>query len=84
VRAAHPNEDITAVEHSLGGAFAQDTKGINKQVTFNKGTSLHDLMFKRKKATQTDYRKRGDVISVLAHLERGKKKVKRSGKWKGP
>jgi hypothetical protein len=84
VRAAHPHVKITAVGHSLGGTLAQDTKGTNKQITFNKGTSLHDVLYRRKKNTQTDYRKTGDVISVLSHFQRRKNKVKRSGRLTEP
>jgi hypothetical protein len=57
VRAAHPHADITVVGHSLGGT--QDTKGTNKQITFNKGTSLRDVLYRRTKPTQTDYCKTG-------------------------
>jgi hypothetical protein len=80
VRAAHPHANIPAVGHPLGGTLAQDTKGTNKQITFNKGTSLHDMLYRRRKPTQTDYRKTGDIISVLSHFQRGKNKVQRSGK----
>jgi hypothetical protein len=84
VRAAHPNAHITAVGHSLGGTLAQDTKGSDKQITLNEGTSLHDVAYKRRPKSQTDYRKTGDVVSVLSHVQRGGNKVKRSGKWKTP
>jgi hypothetical protein len=84
VRTEHPNAHITAVGHSLGGTLAQDTKGSDKQITFNKGTSLQDVAYKRRAKSQTDYRKTGDVVSVLTHLQRGENKVKRSGKWKNP
>jgi putative lipase involved disintegration of autophagic bodies len=66
VRAAHTHANITAVGHSLGGTLAQDTKGTNKQITFNKRTSLHDVLYRCRKPTQTDYRKAGDVISVFS------------------
>jgi hypothetical protein len=39
VRAAYPQAQITAVGHSLGGTLAQDTKGSDKQITFNKATA---------------------------------------------
>jgi phage head maturation protease len=44
--AAHPHANITAVGHSRG-TLAQDTKGTNKQITLNKGTSLHDVLYRR-------------------------------------
>jgi putative lipase involved disintegration of autophagic bodies len=72
VRAAHPHANITAIGHSLGGTLAQDTMGTNKQITFNKGTSLHDMLYRRRKSAQTNGRKTGDVISVLSHFQRGK------------
>jgi hypothetical protein len=84
LRAAYPHAKITAVGHSLGGTLAQDTKGSDKQITFNKGTTLHDVLYKQRPKTQTDYRKTGDVISVLSHVQPGANKVKRSGKWKNP
>jgi hypothetical protein len=83
-KAKYAGHTITATGHSLGGTLAQDTKGTNTQATFNKGTSLHDVLFKRRKATQTDYRNKGDVISVLTKHQKGGKKVNRSGKWKNP
>jgi hypothetical protein len=75
---------LTATGHSLGDTLAQDTKGTQSQMTFNKGTSLHDVLFKRRKSTQTDYRNKGDLISVLTKNQRSGKKVNRSGKWKNP
>jgi hypothetical protein len=84
VRAAYPHAQITAVGHSLGGTLAQDSKGSDKQITFNKATTLHDVLYKRRPKSQTDYRKTGDVISVLSHVQPGVNKVKRSGKWKDP
>jgi hypothetical protein len=47
VRSAYPHAQITAVGHSLGGTLAQDTKGSDKQITFNKTTALHDVLYKR-------------------------------------
>jgi hypothetical protein len=38
---------------------------------FNKATSLHDVLYKRRKPILTDYRKAGDVISVLFRVQRG-------------
>jgi hypothetical protein len=84
VRVAHPHAAITAVGNFLGGVMAQDTKGSNKQITINKATSLHNVLSKLEKTTQIDYRKTGDVISVLSHVQRGASKVKRSGKCKDP
>jgi hypothetical protein len=84
VRAAYPQAQITAVGHSLGGTLAQDTKGSDKQITFNKATTLHDVLYRPRPKSQTDYRKTGDVISALSHLQPGANKVKRSGKWKNP
>jgi hypothetical protein len=52
---------ITAVGHSLGGTHAQDTKGSNKQMAFNKATTLHDVLYKR--MSQVDYRK--TMVSFL-------------------
>jgi hypothetical protein len=37
---------ITAVGHSLGGTLAQDTKGPDKQIAFNKATTLHGILYK--------------------------------------
>jgi hypothetical protein len=53
VHAAHPHATITAVGNSLG----QITKGSSKQITFNKATSLHDVLSKRRKGSRTDFRK---------------------------
>jgi hypothetical protein len=61
----YADHTLTATGHSLGGTLVQDTKGTQAQATFNKGTSLHDVLFKRRKSTQTDYRNKGDVIPVL-------------------
>jgi hypothetical protein len=83
-KAKYAGHTITATGHSLGGTLAQDTKGTQAQATFNKGTSLHDVLFKRRKSTQTDYRNKRDVISVLTKHQKGEKKVNRSGKWKNP
>jgi hypothetical protein len=83
-KAKYAGHTLTATGHSLGGTLAQDTKGTQTQATFNKGTSLHDVLFKRRKFSQTDYRNKGDVISVLTKNQRGGKKVNRSGKWKKP
>jgi hypothetical protein len=71
VRAAYPQAQITAVGHSLGATLAQDTKGSDKQITFNKATTLHNVLYKRKSATHTDYRKTGDAISALSHVQPG-------------
>jgi hypothetical protein len=59
-KAKYAGHTITATGHSLGGTLAQDTKGTNTQATF-KGTLLHDVLFKRRKSTQRDYRNKGDV-----------------------
>jgi hypothetical protein len=83
-KAKYAGHTLTATGHSLGGTLAQDTKGTQAQATFNKGTSLHDVLFKRRKSSQTDYRNKGDVISVLTKHQKGGKKVNRSGKWKNP
>jgi hypothetical protein len=72
VRASHPHANIPAVGHFLGGTLAQDTKGTNKQIAFNKSTSLHDVLYRRRKPTQTDYSKTRDVISVLFRFQGGK------------
>jgi hypothetical protein len=40
----------------MRGTVAQDTKGTQAQATFNKGASLHNVLFKHRKSTQTDYR----------------------------
>jgi hypothetical protein len=72
------------VGYSLGGTLAQDTKGSDKQITFNKATTLHDVLYKRRPKSQTDYRKTGDIVSALAHRQPGANKVKRSGKRKDP
>jgi hypothetical protein len=66
-RATHPSAHITAVRHYVGTGY-----------TFNKGTSLHDVLHKKCKVTRTDYQKRNDAISVLS-LQRAENKVKRSG-----
>jgi hypothetical protein len=79
VRSAYPLAQITVVGHSLGSTLAQDTKGSDKQITLKKATTLHDVLYKRRSATQNDYRKTGDVISVLTHHQLGANKVKRSG-----
>jgi hypothetical protein len=63
-----------------GRTLAQDAKGSNKQITFSKGTSFHDVLLKRRKASQTDYRQKG----VLSHLQSRGNKGKLSGKWKDP
>jgi hypothetical protein len=55
----------------LGGALAQDTNGTQAQATFHKGAALHDVLYKRRKSTQTDCRERGDVLSVLTTSQRG-------------
>jgi hypothetical protein len=57
VRAAHHHATITAAGHSLGGALALDTIGTHKPITFNKVTSLHDGLSKRKRPSQTDNNK---------------------------
>jgi putative lipase involved disintegration of autophagic bodies len=75
VRAAYPHAQTTAVGHSLGGTLAQDIKGSDKQITFNKA----DVLYKRRPKSQIDYRKTADVTSVLSHLKPGANKVKRSG-----
>jgi hypothetical protein len=62
VRAAHPQANITAVDNSLGGTLAQDTKGTNKQITFNKGTSAVQAQ-----ETHPDTRH-----ETLSHFQRGK------------
>jgi hypothetical protein len=54
--------------HSMGRALAQDTEGSDKQITFNKATSLHDVVYKRRKPTQTDRR---NIGLVLSHIQRG-------------
>jgi hypothetical protein len=41
-RAVYPHAKITVV--------TQDTKGSNKQITFNKGASFHDVLLKKRKA----------------------------------
>jgi hypothetical protein len=46
VRAAYPQAQITAVGHSLGGTLAQNSKGSDKQITFNKAPTLHDVLYK--------------------------------------
>jgi putative lipase involved disintegration of autophagic bodies len=69
VRAAHPHASITAVGHSLEGTLAQDKKGTNKQITLNKGTSLYDILCRRKKPTQTDYRKTRMFFCVVTLAE---------------
>jgi hypothetical protein len=35
------------------------------------GTTVHYELHKRRKATQADYRKTGDVISAMSHPEHG-------------
>jgi hypothetical protein len=65
-KAKYAGHTLTATGHSLGGTLAQDT--------FNKGTSLHDVLFKRRKSNQTDYRNEGDVISVLTKHQKGGRK----------
>jgi hypothetical protein len=47
VRSTYPQAYITGVGRSFGGTLAQDSNGIDKQITFNKGTSLHDVPYKR-------------------------------------
>jgi hypothetical protein len=84
VRAAYLQAQITGVGHSLGGTLAQDTKGSDRQIPFNKATTLHDVLYKRRPKSQTDYRKTGDIISALSHVQPGASKVKRPGKWKDP
>jgi hypothetical protein len=83
VRVAYPQAHITAVGHSLGETLAQDSKGSDKQIAFNKGTSLPDVVYRRHPKSQIDYRKTGDVIPALTHLQR-ENKLKRSGKWPDP
>jgi hypothetical protein len=56
VRAAHPHANITAVGHSVGGTLVHRIQRANKQIKFNKGISLHDVLYRRRKPTQTDYR----------------------------
>jgi hypothetical protein len=47
-------------------------KGSDKQVTLNKATSLHDVLYKRRKGSHTNYRKTGDAISVLFRVKQTK------------
>lgn len=70
-KTAYPDYHITSTGHSLGGTLAQGTKA-DDTVTFNKGTAIPDL-FQKRKANQTDIRKRGDIISFLSRFQRGKK-----------
>jgi hypothetical protein len=68
-----PNAHITA-----GHSWRQETKGSDAQITFNKATSL----YKCRPKSQIDYRKTGDIISALPHVQSGVNNVKRSGNWK--
>jgi hypothetical protein len=56
---------LTATGHSF-------TQKGHTPITSNKGTSLHDVLYKRRKASQTNYRKRGDVASVFTKKQRRK------------
>jgi hypothetical protein len=46
-KAKYAGHTVTATGHSLGSTLALDTKGTQVQTTFNKGTSLHDVLLKR-------------------------------------
>jgi hypothetical protein len=67
VRAAHPHATTTDVGFPLEG-IRTGYKGTHKQITFNKATSFLDALYKCRTPTQTDYRKTGDIISVLFHV----------------
>jgi hypothetical protein len=78
VKAEQTLPGCTAAITAVGAfALAQDTKGTHKQITFNNATSLHDVLYKRRKPRKTD-----DVIPVLYHVQCRANKVKRSWKRK--
>jgi hypothetical protein len=55
---------ITAMGHSLGGTLVEDSASSDKQIPCNKGTSLHDVVCKRRKPSQINYRNTRDVFSL--------------------
>jgi hypothetical protein len=55
VPAAHFHATITAVWHSLGDTFCIRSKGSEKQITFNKATTLYGVLLKRRKGSQADH-----------------------------
>jgi hypothetical protein len=68
------------VLHSASSYAAETLAG---GPTFDKATSMHDVLYKRRKSTQTDYRKTGDVTPVLSLSTDCCRSVTACAYWKG-
>jgi len=60
--------NTAAIGHSLGGALATES-GLKERITFNKAVGIGGIG-KRMRRGQTDYRTKGDVVSLLSKTSR--------------
>jgi hypothetical protein len=70
-------DNTAAYGHSLGGSLATES-GIKERITYNKGVGIGGIG-KQMRAGQTDYRNKGDVVSVLSKFSKYKNKSGDSG-----
>jgi hypothetical protein len=69
-------ENVTTLGHSLGSLIGQ-TAGKNSKeiINYNKPVTPLDLFTKKVPENQYDIRSKGDVLSILRPLQRGKKEI---------
>jgi hypothetical protein len=68
VKQKYGDDNVTAIGHSLGGSLAE-ASGIKNRVTFNKGVGLGGIG-KQIRRGQTDYRTKGDWVSLLSKTQK--------------
>jgi hypothetical protein len=80
VKEKYGEDNVVAMGHSLGGSLAE-ASGIKKCVTFNKGVGLGGIG-KQIRRGQTDYRTKGDIVSLLSKTQKyGNKKKTSAGTY---
>ena len=77
VKQKYGEDKSAAYGHSLGGSLATESN-LKERVTFNKGVGIGGIG-KQMRRGQTDYRNKGDAVSVLSKLSKYKNKSGEDG-----
>ena len=77
VEAKYGDKNVAAYGHSLGGALATES-GVDERVTYNKAVGIGGIG-KQMRRGQTDYRNKGDLVSVLSNFSKYKNKSGENG-----
>jgi hypothetical protein len=74
-------QPVDVYGHSLGGTRAEKSGATGNIYTYNKGAGLFDIG-KTRSNKQIDYRKEGDIVSLLSIGQRGGKTITEKPKKK--